>query len=56
MGVRAQLEDGILVEILRELPSEPMPVSLVHAHGKNVPRRVRAVMTWLAGVIVPRLV
>jgi DNA-binding transcriptional LysR family regulator len=55
IGVRAQLEDGSLVEILRDLPSEAMPVSLVHAHGRNVPRRVRAVMTWLAAVIVPRL-
>jgi DNA-binding transcriptional LysR family regulator len=55
LGVRALLEAGTLVEILPELPSEPMAVSLVHAHGRNVPRRVRAVMTWLAALIAPRL-
>lgn len=55
IGVRALIEDGVLVEILPDLPSEPMPVSLVHGHGRNVPKRVRAVMTWLAGLIVPRL-
>jgi len=54
-GLRALLEAGTLVEILPELPSEPMAVSLVHPHGRNVPRRVRAVMTWLAALIAPRL-
>src|SRR5262249_13589693 len=48
IGVRAQLEDGTLVEVLPELASEPMPVSLVHPHGRSVPKRVRAVMAWLA--------
>lgn len=56
IGVRRHLEDGSLIEILPELPSEPMPVSLVHSHGRSVPRRVRVVMTWLAGVVRPRLV
>ena len=55
IGVRDQLETGDLVEILPDLPSEPMPVSLVHAHGRRVPRRVRAVMQWLATVLAPRL-
>jgi len=34
---------------------EPMPVSLVHGHGRNVPKRVRAVMAWIAQVIAPPL-
>ena len=55
IGVRGHLEDGSLVEILPDLGSEPMPVSLVHSHGRNVPKRVRAVMTWLAGLLRPRL-
>ena len=55
IGVRALLEDGVLVEVLPELPSEPMPVSIVHGHGRAVPKRVRAVMTWIASVIAPRL-
>ncbi|MBK7536203.1 MAG: LysR family transcriptional regulator [Myxococcales bacterium] len=55
LGLRSLLEDGLLVEILPELGSEPMPVSLVHPHGRKVPKRVRAVMSWLVNMIVPRL-
>jgi DNA-binding transcriptional LysR family regulator len=44
-----------LVEILPELTCAPMPVSLVHSHGRNVPKSVRAVMTFLAEVMVPAL-
>lgn len=50
-GVAARLAAGTLVEILPDLASEPMPVQLVHPHGRNVPRRVRVVMTWLGTVI-----
>jgi DNA-binding transcriptional LysR family regulator len=55
IGVRDHLEEGSLVEILPDFPSEPMPVSLVHSHGRNVPKRVRAVMTWIAGLMQPRI-
>jgi DNA-binding transcriptional LysR family regulator len=55
LGVRALLEDGVLVEVLPELTCEPMPVALVHPHGRRVPKRVRAVMSWLASVVAPRL-
>lgn len=46
-GMRARLAEGSLVEVLPELTAEPMPVSLVHAYGGRVPRRVRAVMGWV---------
>ncbi|HEY6877270.1 MAG TPA: LysR substrate-binding domain-containing protein [Polyangiales bacterium] len=52
-GLRASLASGELVEVLPELPAEPMPVSLMHT--RNVPKRVRAVMSWLAGLIEPLL-
>ena len=55
IGVRAALEDGALVELLPELASAPMPVSLLHPHGRAVPKRVRAVLGWLAAVLAPRL-
>jgi DNA-binding transcriptional LysR family regulator len=55
LGVRHLIDDGLLVEVLPDLPCAPMPVSLVHPHGRNVPRRVRAVMQWIASVIAPRL-
>ncbi|HEV8549456.1 MAG TPA: LysR substrate-binding domain-containing protein, partial [Polyangiaceae bacterium] len=45
------LERGLLVEVLPGLTAAPMPVSLVHAHGRSVPKRVRAVMTWLAKTV-----
>lgn len=50
-GAGPRIDRGELVEILPELTCAPMPVSLVHAHGKNVPRRVRAVMAWLGEVL-----
>ncbi len=42
-----------LVEILPRFTAAPMPVSLVHGHGKTVPRRVRVVMSWLADILAP---
>lgn len=44
-----------LVEIMPEFTCAPMPVSLVHSHGRNVPKSVRAVMTFLAEVMLPAL-
>lgn len=44
-----------LVEILPEFPCAPMPVSLLHTHGRRPPRRVRAVMAWLAELMEPHL-
>jgi DNA-binding transcriptional LysR family regulator len=40
-----------LVEILVDHTCRPMPVTLLHAHGKSVPKRVRVVMTWLEHVV-----
>jgi DNA-binding transcriptional LysR family regulator len=48
IGVLGSIAAGDMVEILPQYPSEPLPVSLVHAHGRNVPRHVRVVMNWLA--------
>ena len=42
-----------LVEILPELVARPVPISLLHTHGRSVPRRVRAVMSWLTEVLSP---
>jgi len=55
IGVRALIERGALVEILREHPCAPMPVQLVHPHGRSVAKRVRAVMSWLAAIMRARL-
>lgn len=42
-----------LVEILPEFTARPVPMTLLHTHGRSVPRRVRAVMTWLTEVLSP---
>lgn len=54
-GLREAVERGQLVEILPDHTCAPMPVSLVHGHGRAVPKRVRAVLAWLAQVIEPVL-
>lgn len=53
VGMRASLAAGALVEVLPEHTCAPMPVSLVHPHTRAVPKRVRAVMTWLAQRMAP---
>jgi DNA-binding transcriptional LysR family regulator len=52
-GLQALLASGALVELLPELTSEPLQVSLVHPRG--VPMRVRAVMSWLESSLAPHL-
>lgn len=55
IGVQRQLAAGTLVEVLADFTCAPMPVTLLHTHGRSVPRRVRAVMNWLAEVLIPYL-
>ena len=52
---REAVNRGLIVEVLPEFPCEPMPVSLVHGHGRSVPKRVRAVMAWIAELVRPVL-
>ena len=44
-----------LVEILRDWPAEPMPVSLLYPHRRSLPRRVAAFMGWLEQLLQPWL-
>ncbi|MDM0011632.1 LysR family transcriptional regulator [Variovorax sp. J22P168] len=55
LGLRDALADGRLVEVMPELPGEPMPVSLVYANRRHQPKRVLAFMDWVAGVLQPWL-
>jgi DNA-binding transcriptional LysR family regulator len=54
-GVRALIEQGLLVEVLPELRAEPMPVSLLYAQRRNLSRRVQVFMSWVAEVMKPYL-
>lgn len=56
IGVRGQLARGQLVEVLPQYRPEPMPVSLLYAHRRNLPQRVRVFMDWMAETLRPALV
>lgn len=42
-----------LVEVLPEFVARPAPISVLHTHGRSVPKRVRVVMTWLVDALTP---
>ncbi|MEX9253516.1 LysR family transcriptional regulator [Pseudenterobacter timonensis] len=51
VGVREALRRKKLIEILPQYRAAPMPVSLIYPHRRNLSRRVRLFMEWLAGLI-----
>lgn len=55
IGLRAHLASGELVEVLPDLRPEPMPLSLLYAHRRNLPQRVRVFMDWVADTLKPHL-
>jgi DNA-binding transcriptional LysR family regulator len=55
IGVREHLARGELVEVLPQLRAEPMSVSLLYAHRRNLPTRVRSFMEWLGETLRPVL-
>jgi len=54
-AMHTQVEAGTMVEILKDFPAEPMPVSLVYAHRRHLPRRVKVFMDWIEEVLRPYL-
>lgn len=54
-GALPYLASGALVELLPDHPCAPMPVSIVHPHGRAPPRRVSAFIGWLSEVMRPHL-
>jgi DNA-binding transcriptional LysR family regulator len=55
-GASRDLAAGALVQVLSQYEAAPMPVSLLYAHRRHLPLRVRAFMDWVAGVIRPLLI
>lgn len=55
LGAREALHTGSLVEVLPDCVAEPMPVNLVYAQRRHLPRRVEAFMTWLAGLLAAEM-
>ncbi|MDV3469901.1 LysR family transcriptional regulator [Stenotrophomonas sp. C3(2023)] len=56
VGVVQALANGQLVEVLPQLRAEPMPVHLLYAQRRHLPRRVAVFMEWLAAVTSQALV
>lgn len=55
LGMRAFIAQGLLVEVLPQWRAPAMPVSLLYAHRRQLPRRVQAFMAWMADVLAPEL-
>ncbi|KRD75907.1 LysR family transcriptional regulator [Lysobacter sp. Root983] len=55
IGLEPYLARGELVEVLPELSAEPMPVSLLYAHRRNLPQRAQVFMQWMAELLQPYL-
>ena len=55
IGVREHLARGVLVEVLPRYRAEPMSLSLLYAHRRNLPKRVRMFMDWVAEILRPAL-
>ncbi|MGY4532229.1 DNA-binding transcriptional LysR family regulator [Pseudomonas sp. TE3786] len=54
-GKRESLARGELVEVLPEWVAAPMSVTLLYAHRRNLPQRVKVFMDWLAVTLQPQL-
>jgi DNA-binding transcriptional LysR family regulator len=54
-GLAPYLSSGALVEILPDWPCAPMPVTILHAYTRNVPKRVRLFMAWVTELISAHL-
>lgn len=55
VGLLPSVTAGELVEILPQHACQPLPISLVHAHGRNMPRHVRVVMSWIGEILKEQL-
>ncbi|HSD38143.1 MAG TPA: LysR substrate-binding domain-containing protein [Rhodocyclaceae bacterium] len=42
------VESGAVVEVLPQYPAEPMPVSLLYANRRHLPKRAKVFMDWIA--------
>ncbi|MGY1425834.1 LysR family transcriptional regulator [Lysobacter sp. A289] len=54
-GVSRLVEAGQLKEVLTGYRAAPMPMTLLYAHRRHLPRRVRVFMDWLAARLAPSL-
>lgn len=50
-GIEDLLDSGELEEVLPEFRAEPLPVSVVYSHNRQLSPRVRTFVDWVAGVL-----
>lgn len=50
VGLKPYLEEGSLVEILKNVRSEPMSVWIVYPHRRNLAKRVQLFMDWVTTI------
>jgi DNA-binding transcriptional LysR family regulator len=55
IALRPHVEAGELVEVLPQWRAPGLPVTLLYAHRRQLPARLRVFMDWLAGVLAPYL-
>lgn len=55
-AMQPYLASGQLVEVLPQHRAAPMPVSLLYAHRRHLPKRVQVFMQWVEGLLKPQLV
>lgn len=55
VGVANHLRSGALVCVLEGFQAQAMPVSLLYARQRHVPRRVQVFMNWLAQVLASQV-
>jgi len=51
VGVREFIAQGRLMRILDDFPGDAMPVSLVYANRRHLPKRVQHFMNWVTGLM-----
>jgi DNA-binding transcriptional LysR family regulator len=54
-AMRPLIERLQLVEVLPRHRAAPMPVSLLYAHRRNLPKRVQVFMQWVEALLKPHL-
>ncbi len=54
-GVQTLIDRGLLVEVLPDTRAPALPVSLLYAHRRHLPRRVQVFMAWLTELLQPHL-
>lgn len=54
-AMRPLIGDGRLIEVLPDYRAAPMPVSLLYAHRRQLPKRVQVFMQWVEDLLKPHL-